>query len=55
MIGVVFQAYRVLEDGTLIPHGSFYSSFSDAFEVVRGLREQGLKALVRVIIPFYSI
>lgn len=62
MIGNVFQPMRSLSSSPifanftlLVPYGNFFSSFKDAFEVVRLLRSQGYRAEVKVINPNYSI
>lgn len=62
MIGNVFQPVRSLSASpifanftALVPHGNFFTSFNDAFEVVRSLRSQGYRAEVKVINPHYSI
>ena len=62
MIGLVFQPMRSTHAGPIfanfmpmIPHGCFFSSFRDAYEVVRSLRSQGYGAEVKVTSPNYSI
>lgn len=62
MIGYVFQPMRSLSASpifanftALVPHGRFFNSFKDAFEVVRSLRTQGFRAEVKTINPYYSI
>ena len=62
MIGNVFQPMRSLSASPifanftrLVPYGKFFSSFKDAFEVVRSLRSQGYRAEVQIINPNYSI
>lgn len=62
MIGNVFQPMRSTHAGPIfanftpmVPHGCFFSSFKDAFEVVRSLRSQGYRAEVKIINPHYSI
>lgn len=62
MIGPVFQPMRSTLAGPIfanftpmVPHGCFFSSFKDAFEVVRLLRLQGYRAEVKVSNPNYSI
>lgn len=62
MIGNVFQPMRSLSASpifanftALVPHGKFFTSFKDAFEVVRSLRSQGFRAEVKIINPHYSI
>ena len=62
MIGPVFQPMRSLSASpifanftALIPHGNFFSSFMDAYEVVRSLRSQGYRAVVKITYPNYTI
>lgn len=62
MIGYVFQPMRSTHAGAIfanftpmIPHGCFFSSFKDAFEVVRSLRSQGYRAEVKTTSPNYTI
>ena len=62
MIGNVFQPMRsflvspIFANSTaFVPHGKFFTSFKDAFEVVRSLRSQGYRAKVKIINPYYSI
>lgn len=58
MIGNVFQPMRSSWrqcPANMVPYGKFFSSFKDAFEVVRSLRCQGFRAEVKTINPFYSI
>lgn len=62
MIGNVFQPMRSLSASpifanftALVSHGKFFTSFKDAFEVVRSLRSQGFRAEVKIINPHYSI
>lgn len=62
MIGFVFQPMRSTHAGPIfanftpmIPHGSFFSSFRDAYGVVRSLRSQGYRAEIKVTSPNYSI
>lgn len=58
MIGYVFQPMRSSwrqSSANMAPYGKFFSSFMDAFEVVRSLRSQGYRAVVQTINPNYSI
>lgn len=60
MIGPVFQPMRSVcadlgSSALLFPYGSFFSSFEDAFEVVRSLRSQGFRAVVKITYPNYTI
>jgi hypothetical protein len=62
MIGYVFQPMRSLSASPIfsnfspmVPHGCFFSSFKDAFEVVRSLRSQGYRAEVKTTSPNYTI
>ena len=58
MIGNVFQPMRSSwrqSSANMAPYGKFFSSFKDAFEVVRSLRSQGFRAEVKTINPYYSI
>lgn len=62
MIGNVFRPMRSLSASPilanftpLVPYGKFFSSFKDAFDVVRSLRSQGFRAVVKVINPNYTI
>lgn len=58
MIGNVFQPMRSSWrqcSANMVPYGKFFSSFKDAFEVVRSLRSWGYRAEVKTINPHYSI
>ena len=58
MIGNIFQpmcsSWRQ-SSANMTPYGKFFTSFKDAFEVVRSLRSQGYRADVKSINPYYSI
>lgn len=62
MIGLVFQPIRSTLAGPIfanftpmVPHGCFFTSFKDAYGVVRSLRSQGYRAEIKVTSPNYSI
>ena len=58
MIGNVFQPMRSSwhqSSANMVPYGKFFSSFKDAFEVVRSLRSQGFRAEVKVTNLHYLI
>ena len=58
MIGFVFQPMRSSwrqSSANMASYGEFKISFKDAFEVVRSLRSQGYRAVVKITNPNYSI